>query len=87
MAVMDLSLDQAQIGTPPLRRALAFVSRHLLTLAALATSLYLFAPIIIMVILSFNHVEGRFDFVWHSFSIDAWLRRLNPARSVFTARS
>ena len=54
-------------------RVLGFVSRHLLTLAAGITTLYLFAPIIIMIVLSFNHVEGRFDFVWHSFSVAAWL--------------
>jgi spermidine/putrescine transport system permease protein len=54
-------------------KILGFVTRHLLTLAAATTVIYLFAPIIVMIVLSFNHVEGRFDFVWHSFSIDAWL--------------
>ena len=57
----------------PLRRLVDFVGRHLLTLAAAITMLYLFAPIIVMIVLSFNHVEGRFDFVWHSFSVEAWL--------------
>jgi spermidine/putrescine transport system permease protein len=54
-------------------RILGFVSRHLLTAAAAATVIYLFAPIVVMIVLSFNHVEGKFDFVWHSFSIEAWL--------------
>jgi spermidine/putrescine transport system permease protein len=50
----------------------ALIGRHALTAAALATIAYLFAPLVIMVVLSFNHTEGRFDFVWHSFSLDAW---------------
>jgi spermidine/putrescine transport system permease protein len=50
----------------------AFVARHALTLTAAAAILYLFAPLIIMIVLSFNRTEGRFDFVWHGFSLAAW---------------
>ncbi len=53
----------------PLR---ALIGRHALTVAAAVTILYLFAPLVIMVVLSFNQTEGRFDFVWHRFSLDAW---------------
>jgi len=32
----------------------------------------LLAPIAMMIALSFNRTEGRFDFVWHGFSANAW---------------
>lgn len=39
--------------------------------AALAL-LYLFLPIFVIVLYSFNRPEGRFNFVWKSFSLEAW---------------
>jgi spermidine/putrescine transport system permease protein len=34
--------------------------------------LYLFLPIFVIVAYSFNRPEGRFNFVWKAFSLDAW---------------
>lgn len=34
--------------------------------------LYLFVPIFVIVLYSFNRPEGRFNFVWKAFSFDAW---------------
>ena len=34
--------------------------------------LYLFLPVFVIVLYSFNRPEGRFNFVWKSFSLDAW---------------
>jgi spermidine/putrescine transport system permease protein len=34
--------------------------------------LYLFLPIFVIVAYSFNKPEGRFNFVWKAFSLDAW---------------
>jgi spermidine/putrescine transport system permease protein len=34
---------------------------------------YLFAPIAIIVLFSFNDVRGRFNFVWQGFTLDHWL--------------
>jgi spermidine/putrescine transport system permease protein len=53
-------------------RWVGFASRHAVTLAAAGTVLYLFAPIVVMIVLSCNRTEGRFDFVWHGFSLAAW---------------
>jgi spermidine/putrescine transport system permease protein len=69
MAVITSSFPTAQRPAIP---GVAFLSRHILTLAAFGTTLYLFAPIIIMIVLSFNETQGRFDFVWHGFSLEAW---------------
>lgn len=38
---------------------------------------YLMVPIVVMIVFSFNNPEGRFNFVWAEFSIDAWLSPLN----------
>jgi spermidine/putrescine transport system permease protein len=33
---------------------------------------YLMVPIAIILLFSFNHPRGRFNFIWHGFSLDAW---------------
>lgn len=43
--------------------------------AALAL-VYLFLPIGVMVLFSFNRPRGRFNFVWQGFSLDAWTHPL-----------
>jgi spermidine/putrescine transport system permease protein len=45
---------------------------HAVTAAAMLGMAFLLAPIAMMVALSFNRTEGRFDFVWHGFSARAW---------------
>jgi len=54
-------------------RILQAIGRHALTALALFCVVYLLAPIVMMVALSFNKVEGRFDYVWNTFAVDAWL--------------
>jgi spermidine/putrescine transport system permease protein len=44
----------------------------LLDLYAGLVLLYLFLPIFVIVAYSFNKPEGRFNFVWKAFSLDAW---------------
>jgi spermidine/putrescine transport system permease protein len=43
-----------------------------LNVYALLALLYLLTPIAIILIFSFNHPKGRFNFVWQEFSLDAW---------------
>ena len=53
-------------------RALRFLGGQLVTVWAALALGYLFLPIAVMVLFSFNDIEGRFNFVWHGFSLDAW---------------
>lgn len=54
-------------------RMLGFVaSNAILAYAALALG-YLFLPIGVMVLFSFNDIEGRFNFVFQGFTLDSWL--------------
>src|SRR5690349_14106921 len=69
----------SHFATVPLRarhgsRFLRALGRHGLMAMALVCIAYLLAPIVMMVVLSFNRTVGRFDYVWNSFAIDAWLR-------------
>ncbi|TAL12268.1 MAG: ABC transporter permease [Chloroflexota bacterium] len=58
-------------------RLAAFLDRWLLKVLTAATIVYLMLPVLVMIIFSFNKPEGKFNFVWAEFSIDAWLNPLN----------
>jgi spermidine/putrescine transport system permease protein len=47
------------------------LDRSLNVYAGLAI-VYLMVPIAIILLFSFNHPRGRFNFIWHGFSLDAW---------------
>ncbi|MCU0268085.1 MAG: ABC transporter permease [Acidimicrobiales bacterium] len=56
-------------GPPPwLRRA----GRIGLAVVAFGTLLYLFIPIVVVVVFSFNEPQGKYNYVWNQFSLDAW---------------
>jgi spermidine/putrescine transport system permease protein len=37
---------------------------------------YLLIPIVVMIIFSFNDYQGKFNYIWHGFSLRAWLQPL-----------
>jgi spermidine/putrescine transport system permease protein len=53
-------------------RPLAIVRRHVLTVYALLAFAYLLLPIGVVVMFSFNHPSGRFNYVWQGFTWDNW---------------
>lgn len=72
----------ASSAPSPARRLMrAIESRALPAFTVLAIG-YLLVPIVVMFIFSFNRVDqslgdGRFNYQWHAFSIDAWLHPLD----------
>ena len=62
---------RARVGV--MSRAWRFVARHALTVYALLAVAYLLLPIVIVILFSFNHPTGRFNYVWHRFTFDNWL--------------
>jgi spermidine/putrescine transport system permease protein len=56
----------------PLRRVLAFVRRNLLTAYAALALAYLFLPIAVVILFSFNDPAGRFNFTWEGFTLKNW---------------
>jgi spermidine/putrescine transport system permease protein len=60
----------------PARRLRANVSNWVLpALTALAIG-YLLIPIAVMIVFSFNDYAGKFNFIWHGFTLNAWLHPL-----------
>jgi spermidine/putrescine transport system permease protein len=49
------------------------VGRALVNVAAGVALLYLFLPIFVIVLFSFNKPKGRFNAVWQEFTLDNWL--------------
>ena len=37
---------------------------------------YLLIPIVVMIVFSFNDYQGKFNFIWHGFTLDGWLHPL-----------
>src|SRR5512142_3525346 len=58
---------------PTARQRLAtLVDRWGLAVYAIVAVLYLLLPIIVMIVFSFNTQVGKFNYVWHGFSLAAW---------------
>jgi spermidine/putrescine transport system permease protein len=49
------------------------VTRHALTVYALLAVGYLMLPIAVVILFSFNHPTGRFNYIWHQFTVDNWI--------------
>jgi spermidine/putrescine transport system permease protein len=73
VAGADLDLAGPTAG----RRVAAFADRWLLKLFTIGAIGYLMVPILVMIVFSFNEPEGKFNFVWAEFSLDAWASPLN----------
>lgn len=48
------------------------VGRRFINSAAVLGLLYLFAPIVVIVLFSFNKPKGKFNIVWQGFTLDNW---------------
>ena len=54
-------------------RSWRFVKRHTLTVYAFLVVAYLMLPIAVVILFSFNHPTGRFNYVWNRFTFDNWI--------------
>jgi spermidine/putrescine transport system permease protein len=52
--------------------ALAFVRHHVLTVYSLLFFAYLLLPIAVVMVFSFNHPTGKFNYTWQAFTWDNW---------------
>ena len=53
-------------------RTWAFVKRHALAVYAVLVVCYLMLPIAVVILFSFNHPTGRFNYVWNEFTFENW---------------
>jgi spermidine/putrescine transport system permease protein len=58
--------------TPARQRVGDLLGRHWLVIVSGLVLLYLFIPIIVTVLFSFNDNLGRFNFTWQGFTLDHW---------------
>jgi spermidine/putrescine transport system permease protein len=56
-------------GPPPWLRT---IGRALLSIWSILVLVYLFAPILVTIVYSFNDPEGSYNYKWDHFSLDAW---------------
>jgi spermidine/putrescine transport system permease protein len=56
----------------PLAAVWAFVRHHVLTVYSILFFVYLLLPIAVVVLFSFNHPTGKFNYVWQGFTWDNW---------------
>jgi spermidine/putrescine transport system permease protein len=54
-------------------RIWAFAKYHALTVYALLVVAYLMLPIAVVILFSFNHPSGSFNYVWEEFTFDNWI--------------
>ncbi len=55
-----------------LAAAWAFVKHHILTLYSILFFAYLLIPIAVVIVFSFNHPSGKFNYTWQGFTWDNW---------------
>jgi spermidine/putrescine transport system permease protein len=55
------------------RRALHWFGAHAVLVYAGLALLYLFLPVLVVLVFSFNHPAGRYNFSWQGFTLDNWL--------------
>lgn len=51
---------------------LHWIRRNLIVIAGLLTLAYMILPNIVVMVFSFNKPNGRFNYEWQRFSLDAW---------------
>jgi len=56
----------------------AFLRRHLLLVVTVAVFVFMLLPNAVILWMSFNRPQGKFDYTWNRFSLDAWK---NPCAS------
>jgi spermidine/putrescine transport system permease protein len=54
------------------RSPLAWAREHLLLAVTVVIFVFMLLPNAVILWMSFNKPAGRFDYVWHQFSLDAW---------------
>jgi spermidine/putrescine transport system permease protein len=52
---------------------MTLVRRHLLSAYSALALGYLFLPIAVVILFSFNNPAGRFNYTWQGFTLDSWL--------------
>jgi len=72
MVTMTEARPSAPPGPRPARRRGGWIRDHLVIFLGVLGLIYLFIPIFVVVLFSFNSPTGRYNYTWVRFSLDAW---------------
>jgi spermidine/putrescine transport system permease protein len=67
-----VAVERRPAGRNVLAGTWAFVKRHVLTVYSILFFAYLLLPIAVVVVFSFNHPTGKFNYTWQGFTWDNW---------------
>jgi spermidine/putrescine transport system permease protein len=67
-----VAVDQRRPRARPFAAAWAFVKHHVLTVYSILFFGYLLLPIGVVILFSFNHPTGKFNYTWQGFTWDNW---------------
>jgi spermidine/putrescine transport system permease protein len=70
MSAVAVDQRRARAGFFP--TAWAFVKHHVLTVYSILFFAYLLLPIGVVILFSFNHPTGKFNYIWQGFTWDNW---------------
>jgi spermidine/putrescine transport system permease protein len=70
---------QRRPAAPFLTGVVRVVRQRAIAAFAVLVLAYLFLPVVVVVVFSFNDPAGRFNFAWQGFTLDAWLHPCSPA--------
>jgi spermidine/putrescine transport system permease protein len=59
-------------SAPVWKRTRTSIGRRLLPAFTAVAIGYLLIPILVMIVFSFNDYQGKFNFIWHGFTLKAW---------------
>jgi spermidine/putrescine transport system permease protein len=62
----------ARPAAPAWKRFRGSIGRRLLPAFTAVAIGYLLIPIVVMIVFSFNDYQGKFNFIWHGFTLKAW---------------
>jgi spermidine/putrescine transport system permease protein len=80
MAIADVDRPTLRVAgvLPPevtptgLQRFSRWFRNHFIQFCAAAALIFMFIPVLVVFIFSFNNPAGRYNYVWQQFSFDAW---------------
>lgn len=76
---IDQRREQALAALPPYRepgvatKTWRWLRTHLIQFLAAMALLYMFVPVLLVVVFSFNSPAGKYNYVWNEFSTSAWV--------------
>ena len=62
----------AQPASRKPRGPISWVREHIVQLAAAGALIYMFLPVMVVIVFSFNDPVGKFNYQWNEFSTEAW---------------